>query len=57
MNKIFRTTEFIRCGGIENIKKWLNEQPKDFICIKIMHTTQNEIDNLKKEIKKEEKNE
>lgn len=44
---IFKTTEFIRCGGLENLKQWLSEQPDDFICVKIMHTTQHEIDELK----------
>ena len=52
---IFRTTEFIRCGDVENFKIWLNEQPKDFICVKIMHTTQHEIDELKKNKQKKEK--
>lgn len=46
-NSIFKTTQFIRCGGLENFKEWLKKQPKDFICIKIMHTTQHEIDELK----------
>ncbi len=45
---IFKTTEFIRIGGLENFKQWLSEQPKDFICVKIMHTTQHDIDEQKK---------
>ena len=45
---IFKTTEFIRCGGLKTVKNWLNKQPKDFICVKIMHTTQHEIDEFKK---------
>lgn len=45
---IFYTTEFIRCGGLENFKQWLSEQPDDFICVKIMHTTQHEIDKNRK---------
>ena len=50
---IFRMVSFIRCGGLENFKNWLNKQPEDFICVKIMYTTQYEIDELKKETEKE----
>ena len=45
---IYKITEFIRCGDLEEFKRWLNEQSEDFICVRIMHTTQHEIDELKK---------